>query len=106
LVADYVEDGFLHVGDSVELACSPRWEASNFLAHDHSVWQALASLEVPTTIFVPEQGAACRIGDPAAPIGPPPGVTVERIACTTHFLPMERPDLVQARLIQAIGGMS
>ncbi|MET3472286.1 pimeloyl-ACP methyl ester carboxylesterase [Novosphingobium sp. 1529] len=96
-LVDYVTDGFIERQGAVALACPPPWEACNFLAHDNAVWNALAALRRPAYILVPQQGGVCRVGHDRAPASSLL-VSLEHLAGTSHFLPMERPDLVRTRL--------
>ena len=96
MLADYVADGFKPTADGqVELACAPAWEASNFTAHGHDPWAALAAIQVPIRILRAEEGSTCRIEGHEAELTASGRVTVETVPGTSHFLPMERPDLVR-----------
>jgi pimeloyl-ACP methyl ester carboxylesterase len=93
-LADYIADGFRDRPDgAVELACRPEWESSNFLSHAHDVWGALRRVECPVDIFRAGTGSTCAV---SAPLGS--SMTVQTIPGTTHFLPLERPDLVRQAL--------
>lgn len=106
-VEDFVSDGFQDAADGVELACPPEWEASNYRAHGHDSQAALRALTVPTRIIVPENQSACHVDEEALAARGQTNVQIERVPGTTHFLPMERPDLVTRRfaeLLRAVGG--
>ncbi|HEY9218456.1 MAG TPA: alpha/beta hydrolase, partial [Phenylobacterium sp.] len=104
MLADYVEDGFRERPDGqVELACTPAWEASNFASHNHDTWGALRSLTRPTRIFRAETGSTAASLTPALDELTAAGMRIETVPDTSHFLPMERPDLVQAALLEAAG---
>lgn len=100
-VADYVADGFrdLPTGE-VELACSPEWEAANYAAQGHDVWGAARSLTVPIRIWRAEHGSTFHGGDG---FGDRRDVQVQTIPGSSHFLPLERPDVVQAALLGIVG---
>lgn len=102
MLADYVADGFRDREDGqVELSCSPQWEASNFSSHAHDTWGAFEAAKVPIRIFKAEEGSTCR-DDPRFDALVAAGrIEVETVPGTTHFLPMERPDLVQDALRKA-----
>jgi pimeloyl-ACP methyl ester carboxylesterase len=86
-LADYVADGFRDLSDgSVELACSPAWEASNVLSHAHNIWGALKQIRCPVHILRAEKGSPCSVRRPLSP-----AMRVEVVPGTTHFLPLERP---------------
>ena len=94
MLADYVEGGFVDRDDGkVELACAPAWEASNYAAQGHDPWAAIRKVDGPVRIFKAEHGSTCRGGDSFARRGR--DVTVETVDGTSHFLPMERPDLAR-----------
>ena len=99
-LADYVADGFRdRPNGTVELACAPAWEASNFAAQGADPWRALRQVRCPVRIFRAEHGSTFRAGPGFG--GRRADVTVESVAGATHFLPMERPELVRAALLQA-----
>ncbi|ACL56364.1 alpha/beta fold hydrolase [Methylobacterium nodulans] len=98
-LADYVADGFRERPDgAVELACSPAWEAANFLAQGHDSWGALRRLARPALILRAASGSTCALTHDR-----PPHVTVETVPGTTHFLPFEAPERVRAAIRAAIG---
>jgi pimeloyl-ACP methyl ester carboxylesterase len=97
MLADYVAGGFVDRPDGkVELACAPGWEASNYAAQGHDPWRAIRQVEAPTLILKAEKHSTCRAGDRFARRGR--DVRIETIEGTTHFLPMERPDVVRDAL--------
>ena len=103
MLEDYVEDGLGDRPDgAVELSCAPAWEASNYAAQAHDPWGALASYAGPVKILAAEVGSTCREppGSDMETLGP--RVSLERILGTTHFLPMERPDLVVSALADTL----
>jgi pimeloyl-ACP methyl ester carboxylesterase len=104
MLADYVADGFRErAGGEVELSCAPEWEASNFASHAHDTWGAFEAAQVPIRILRAEEGSTCREGPRLDALVAAGRVDVETVPGTTHFLPMERPDLVQAALRAAVG---
>jgi len=100
---DYVEDGFTPMPDEdgVTLTCAPAWEAATFASSRHNGADLLARVPVPATILVGEKGSVSRSVDDAAS-RTTARRTVEIVPGTTHFLPMEQPDLVRQRLIAAL----
>ena len=94
MLADYVDGGFVDRDDGkVELACAPAWEASNYSAQGHDPWRAIGKVTGPVRILRAERGSTCRVGDRFARRGR--DVRVETVVGTSHFLPMERPDLAR-----------
>jgi pimeloyl-ACP methyl ester carboxylesterase len=102
-LADYVEDGFRERADGqVELSCPPEWEASNFRSHAHDTWAAFAAAQAPIRIFRAEEGSTTRDGPELQALAASGKARVEVVPGTTHFLPMERPELVRAALREAV----
>ena len=94
MLVDYVDGGFLDREDGkVELACAPAWEASNYCAQGHDPWRAIRHVTGPVRILRAETGSTCRAGDSFVRRGK--DVVIETVAGTSHFLPMERPDLAR-----------
>ena len=102
-VESYVQAGFREVADGVELTCAPEWEASNFTGHGHDIWAAMARVEAPVAIYRAEQGSTCSIARSEDFPRPAGQVEVTTVPGTTHFLPIERPDLVQKALLERAG---
>jgi pimeloyl-ACP methyl ester carboxylesterase len=96
MLADYVGGGFRDRDDgTVELACTPAWEASNYCAQAHDPWRAMSRLRCPARILKAEKGSTAHIGDGAGVMRRNPLIRVETVAGASHFLPMERPDLAR-----------
>ena len=103
MLLDYVEAGFrdLHDG-AVSLACSPAWEASGYLAQEHDSWEALSRCLCPVDIVRGETGSTFQLSGGLEKLGD--RVRVTTVPGTSHFLPMERPDIVRMALTDAIEG--
>lgn len=101
MLADYVADGFRETAEGeVELSCSPAWEASNFTSHAHDPWAAFDAVDIPIRILRAADGSTCRIDGHEARLTSSGKVRIETVPGTTHFLPMERPDLVRELLAE------
>ncbi|MCA6320644.1 MAG: alpha/beta hydrolase [Phenylobacterium sp.] len=104
MLADYVEDGFHDtLSGEVELNCPPAWEASNFASHGHDPWPSFDAADVPIRILKAETGSTCRSDGHEAALTASGRIRLEVIPGTTHFLPMERPDLVRSTLLDLVG---
>jgi pimeloyl-ACP methyl ester carboxylesterase len=102
-IADYVEGGFRDTPDGeVTLACTPEWEASNFRTHNYDPYAAFRESRCPIDIRRAEIASTCRIEGHEAELAATGRITVETVPGTTHFLPMERPDVVQDALRRAV----
>lgn len=97
---DYIEAGFVDASDGgVELACAPEWEAANFAAHGHDIWEAMSRIEAPVRIFRAENHSTCAVAASSEFPRPPGQVEVQTVPGATHFLPIERPQIVRQALL-------
>ncbi len=104
-LADYVEAGFRETPEGeVTLTCTPAWEASNFRTHNYDAFAAFRATRCPIRILKAETASTARIDDIEAELLATGRVSIETIPGTSHFLPMERPDLVRATLAALAGG--
>ena len=102
MLADYVAGGFRERDDgAVELTCAPAWEASNYQAQGNDTWRALDRVPVPIDIYQSATQSTCRIGAGGGGLRRNPRLHVHTVPQTSHFLPMERPDLVRDALLNA-----
>jgi pimeloyl-ACP methyl ester carboxylesterase len=100
-VADYVSGGFVERSNgTVELACAPAWEASNFAAQANDPWRALSRLDRPISILKGERGSTCHVPDRIGLKRRFSHVRVET-APGGHFFPMERPDVARDAILDA-----
>lgn len=98
----YLAGGLKPDPEGWRLACAPAWEAQNFRLGPPDLFDAIDALRCPVTLLHAEEGSTSsaelldriRARHPAARIRCVPG--------STHFLPMERPDLVRDALLDAI----
>jgi pimeloyl-ACP methyl ester carboxylesterase len=98
---DYLEDGFRDRPDGqVELSCAPDWETANFSSHYHDPWGPLHGVRVPVTILRAEHASTCSASSAEPFLADNPDFEVETIPGTTHFLPIERPDLVRETILR------
>ncbi|WP_293902120.1 alpha/beta hydrolase [Phenylobacterium sp.] len=104
-LADYVEAGFRATPQGeVTLTCTPAWEASNFRTHNYDPWAAFRDARCPIRILRAEAGSTARLDEKVAELRATGRIRIDTIPGTSHFLPMERPDLVQAVLREMAGG--
>jgi pimeloyl-ACP methyl ester carboxylesterase len=103
-IADYVEGGLRETGTGeVALACAPEWEASNFRTHNYDPWGAFAASRYPIDIRRAEIGSTCRVEGREAELTRGGRIRIGVVPGTSHFLPMERPDVVAQALRAAAG---
>lgn len=105
-LADYVEAGFRETPDGeVTLTCTPAWEASNFRTHNYDPWGAFRESDCPIRMLRAEQASTARIEGHEDELRALGRVSMETIPGTSHFLPMERPELVQAELRAVVASL-
>jgi pimeloyl-ACP methyl ester carboxylesterase len=103
MLADYVAAGFRDMPDgTVELACTPEWEVSNYVNQDHDSWAAFARSVCPIHILRAETDSPGRIDGHTDALTATGRIRIDTIAGTTHFLPMERPELVREAIWEAV----
>jgi pimeloyl-ACP methyl ester carboxylesterase len=98
-LADYVAAGFAETEDGqVRLTCSPLWEASNFRTHNYDAWAAFRDSRCPIRVLRAAEASTFRLEGHEGELGDDGRIAIETVPDTTHFLPMERPDLVRDTL--------
>lgn len=101
-LADYVEAGFRETPTGeVTLTCRPEWEASNFRTHNYDPWTAFRERRCPIRILRAQEASTFRLEGHEAKLAAAGRIDVETVPGTSHFLPMERPDLVRDVLAAA-----
>ena len=104
-LADYVAAGFHPTADGqVTLACTPQWEASNFLSLAPNPWAAFKHTRGPVRILLAEHDSSVGLKGPEEEMAALGRVRIELIPGSSHFLPMEQPELVRAALREAVAG--
>lgn len=98
----YLEGGLKSGPEGWRLACAPEWEAQNFRLGPPDLFQAIDGIACPITLLHAEEGSTTRNDLRDYMRSRHPSAHIECVPGTTHFLPMERPDLVQAALRAAI----
>jgi pimeloyl-ACP methyl ester carboxylesterase len=102
-LADYVQGGFLDQPDgTVTLACTPAWEVSNYLNQEHDSWAAFDASRCPIHILRAERESPGRLDEGLERLEATGRIRIDTVPDTTHFLPMERPDLVRAAILEAV----
>ncbi|HTZ70718.1 MAG TPA: alpha/beta hydrolase [Acetobacteraceae bacterium] len=91
---DYVTDGLKPApAGGFTLACAPAWEAGNFARYASA--DPRAGLSARVRILRAETRSTCALTDTEAAAA---GAVIETVRGTTHFLPIERPEIVRAAL--------
>jgi pimeloyl-ACP methyl ester carboxylesterase len=102
-LADYVAAGFRETASGeVTLTCAPEWEASSFRTHNYDPWAALRRSRCPVRALRAAEASTFRLEGHEDDLDDGGRIAVETIPGTTHFLPMERPDLVRRTLEECL----
>ena len=102
VVADFVAGGFRDLpSGEVALACDPAWEASSYASHGHDPWDAFRRSVCPIRILRAELESTCRVDGRLDELTASGRISIETVPGTTHFLPMERPDVAREALATA-----
>ncbi len=94
----YLANGLLPKGDGMTLACAPLFEAATFRGVSHAIEPALAALQCPFALVAGEIGSTVPPAEFAQIAAHPRCLSAERLAGTTHFVPLERPEAVRAAI--------
>ena len=101
---DYITGGVRDRDDGqVELCCAPAWESLIFASSGSYIWDRLTRIKVPLTLVRGGMFSTCP--DPVVNrlqrfYPQADFITVEG---ASHFLPMERPDVVRAEILRMSG---
>jgi pimeloyl-ACP methyl ester carboxylesterase len=102
-LADYIEAGFRETPNGeVTLTCTPEWEASNFRTHNYDPWAAFAESRCQIRVLRAAEGSTFRLEGRENELGADGRIQAQTIPSTTHFLPMERPQLVRDLLASCV----
>jgi len=92
----YVAGGMRDTDGGAELACTPAWEATTFMAVTTGIRAALAAWRGPLAML--HGTAFSTVSQADADAIAAAGATVERIDGASHFLPLEHPGRVRAAI--------
>jgi pimeloyl-ACP methyl ester carboxylesterase len=91
----YLAGGMVDSAQGAELACAPVFESATFRAVSPNIEPALRGISCPFILLAGEHGSTVQASELAAFAAHPACLSATRIAGTTHFLPLERPELVR-----------
>ncbi len=91
----YLDGGLRSSGAGVTLGCAPAWEAATFRAVATDIEAAIVGLTCPIALIAGETGSTVAEADFATIAALPHCISAARVRGTTHFVPLERPDIVR-----------
>jgi len=98
VVTDYVEGGTIPDGDGFRLACDPAWEAEFYATYRFRLAAEASRVKVPVAILTGTEESATDPNVLANFLRRTPNATAKEIPGTSHFLPMEEPDIVRGAI--------
>ncbi len=90
VLEDYLADGLRPVPAGVTLACSPAWEAANFMAQAHDFWAAAARTPAPISVLAADH-ASTTVPASSRRRFARLGAEIRTIDGATHLCPFEKP---------------
>ena len=104
VLRDYVQDGLRALPEGgFTLSCAPAWEAANFAAAGMvNPYMALAETACRTHVLKADIAPICALTEAQLDAATRARVRIETVAGSSHFLPMERPDVVRRALLNAL----
>jgi len=99
----YINTGFIDLpSGNVGLACSPVWESLTFEKTEYRVWRHLKVSRMPALALVASQRSTFGRMQFRRLRRFLPNLKIEVVVESSHFLPMERGDLVERRIAQLL----
>jgi pimeloyl-ACP methyl ester carboxylesterase len=101
---DYLHGGLVSTGNGTEvrLACTGEWEARTFQNSPPGIARLAADVRCPLTLLHAGAGAldgTARPAEIATVVRLKPDAKIVSVPDTSHFLPMEKPEAVQAEIL-------
>jgi pimeloyl-ACP methyl ester carboxylesterase len=101
VLADYLRGGLIEAGDgSMQLACAREWEAAIFHGAPNNHAILAAEIACPMTIIVGTKNSATSEQQLSVIRKLRPDARIVVADGASHFLPMERPDVVREELLR------
>ncbi|MCF4166485.1 alpha/beta hydrolase [Zavarzinia compransoris] len=79
---------------TVSLTCAPEWEAKTFSTIGLTFWRGMARVRCPVAALYAETESTLRAQGAQSLAAIRPGSAVTQVPGSTHFIPMEFPDVV------------
>lgn len=98
-IADYLHGGLASTGNGteVQLTCAPAWESMNFRNAPAGLARLAGQVRCPLTLIYAGDGTA-RENEVRIVARKHGNARLVKVPGTTHFLPMERPDIVREEI--------
>ena len=98
-IRNYIEGGTELVGDETRLTCDPLWEAATFSSWKHDAMGLIDKLNCPITLLQAEFNSTARGNGPRKLMQQDKLGVHKIVKGSTHFLPMEFPNIIKEEII-------
>lgn len=105
-IEDYLEAGLIETDEGFTLACKREFESSSYAQTERWARRLLRRIKSPLQVIAAENGSTMSKGSERIFKRTLPNAAFERLPETSHMLVMERPEMIQQRLIDAIKAAS
>ncbi len=99
VLADYIEGGTIADSEGLRLACAPEWEAVNFSAFPFGLSSLAGRVAQPLTVLHAEHQSSAAKTELQTIKQAKPDARLLCVDGTTHFLPMERPEIFREEIV-------
>lgn len=104
VLQDYIAGGVRDRDDGqVELRCQPAWESHIFASSGSYIWDRLVRIKVPVTLIRGNMFSTCPDAVTDRLTRYYPDMDIITAEGASHFLPMERPDVVREHILRMTG---
>ncbi|MFN3231736.1 MAG: alpha/beta fold hydrolase [Alphaproteobacteria bacterium] len=104
VLRDYIAGGSKDLPNGeVALACAPAWESATFSSAGNMLGRIIRNIDCPVSILYAEEGSTIRPEVVALITSLRPEWSLEEVPGTTHFLPMEEPEIVRQAILDMAG---
>ena len=98
-IRNYIEGGTELIGDETRLTCDPLWEAATFSSWKHDAMGLIDKLNCPITLLQAEFNSTARGNGPIKLMQQDKLGVHKIVKGSTHFLPMEFPNIIKEEII-------
>ena len=97
-IRNYIDGGTELIGDETRLTCDPLWEAATFSSWKHDAMGLIDKLNCPITLLQAEFNSTARGNGPIKLMQQDKLGVHKIVKGSTHFLPMEFPDIIKEEI--------
>lgn len=99
---NYVASAFHEASTGIEISCPPDWESLTFGHTEVSPWRHIEDIGKPIIVLAGESGSTFPSSEHRRFIDRVKHSEIRVLPGTTHFLPMEKPELVAEVILSTV----